>query len=166
MIVGLPSILRAFGVTTNQHKKARASGYLKRPIPVGRPGVPTIVSREAALEISFWKALVDQGYGGADASSLANRWVQRLTEGGALQPYWLMNRTGGTSIPLRGHESLKKLAAATSWVDMPLEHAPRPVPGFAIVNTAEIVARVDEILQLAHQHTNLSEFTDSSREDS
>lgn len=82
-MIPLPAVLRAIGGTRNRVNKWKAAGYLSHDVPESSPGIPSEVTREAALEIALMTALTRTGHRPASAHSLVTIWL--LTRRGEIK---------------------------------------------------------------------------------
>lgn len=146
----LSQVLALCGATRDEFNNLRRGGHLREDIPETTRGVARPMTRSAALEFAFIRALTDVGFAAAEAAERARiladdeqsnklkPWLIYAPETGreiccgetgAKTPIGSMVRTLAKNEARRSHEPLKPIAATR----------------FVAIHFAEIVRRIDTL---------------------
>ncbi|MGX9984552.1 hypothetical protein [Methylobacterium fujisawaense] len=139
----LPLALRLAGSTRSKFNNSKISDHYNAVIPEGRPGVATMITDEAALDIAFVTALTRRGFSPQDAKAKSAEWIERLRDGGGLEPYHVFIGDGLLlSVNADGLRSAIEHACDPTYA--PEGQVFRPATDLVVLNTAEIRARIQE----------------------
>jgi len=154
-MIKLPRVLRFVGGTRNKVNKWKAAGYLSRTLKEGSPGVPTIVSRDAALEIAFMSVLTESGFSPKDSNAFANELLARQTSKSAPR-YCLINPRNSLIYYAQRLEDIgPRIREITESVDEPTVGerngvaAERPASSLVLINIGELTRRIKSLEDIA-----------------
>lgn len=148
-MIPLPDVLRSIRGTRNKVNKWKAERYLSRTLKDGSPGVPSMISCDAALEIAFMSVLTRSGLSPKDSKELANELVSKQSAE-TVPIYCLVNPQHLFIYYAQRIEELGGLIQKiTESVDEPKDRdgpigvsAERPVASFILINIEEITRRI------------------------
>jgi hypothetical protein len=156
-MIPLPDVLRSVGGTRNKLNKWIAGGYLAHDIPKGWPGIPSEITRDAALEIAFMTVLTSAGFPPAKASETARDWLTHRGRGANLQFVCAINPRTSTYHPTAYRSDRPPLAEVLNRLSEAVEiPSGRPFLGpdkklfrhpasVILINIGEVIQRIDAL---------------------
>jgi hypothetical protein len=144
-MIPIPFLLDAFNLTRNKLNKWSLSKHLRRQLPEGSAGRPTLVDKPAGIEIGLMAALTAAGFNPSDAHKVTrNYFSSTSTSAIRTSPFIIFNRMRGTMHPVLNKNSLNADSfLGEELLSLPSEDYHRPGVAFALINMQELRERVD-----------------------
>ncbi|SFU67659.1 MULTISPECIES: hypothetical protein [unclassified Methylobacterium] len=139
----LPLALRLAGSTRSKFNNSKISDHYNFAIPEGRPGVATMITDEAALDIAFVTALTRRGFAPQDAKTKSAEWVERIQDGRGIEPYQVFVGDG-LQIPAKSGNLRTAIEHAIDPTYSPEGQTFRRATDLVVINVEEIQARIKE----------------------